>query len=193
MKTIIKMRVTASVMMILAGFAMAEDSKPLVDAGTLYVHGQLQENTCRLTMDSAWQDVDMGSTARADVNVVGKTALPITVKLYLHDCPELANWSTNITPMTTTISSIQPPYKARILGVSDEYNPELIKVVGASGIGLRLRNNQGKSVMLSRTGDAMLLNPGQDQVTFTIQAERTAATFIPGPYHAVIYFSMIYQ
>ncbi|HEX4502388.1 MAG TPA: fimbrial protein [Scandinavium sp.] len=182
-----------SILLAVMGNALAEDEHPLVDAGMLYVHGELQENTCRMAMDSAWQEVDLGSVSRADVNLVGKEAQPVTVKIYLRDCPELANWSTNITPMTTVFSSLQPPYKARFVGVADELNPELIKVVGASGIGLRLRDSQGKTIMLGRTGNAMLLNPGQDQVTFTLQPERTNAAFIPGPYHAVINFSMIYQ
>lgn len=171
----------------------AEDEVPLVDTGTLYVHGDLQENTCRMTMDSAWQDVDLGSTARADVNLLGKAAKPVTVKIYLHDCPELANWSTNITPMTTTLSSMQPPYKARFMAAADETNPDLIKVVGASGIGLRLRDSRGDTVKMSQMGDSILLNPGQDEVTFTLQPERTAAMFVAGPYYAVVNFSMIYQ
>lgn len=179
--------------LLLAAAAHAEDEKPLVDTGALYVHGDLLENTCRMTMDSAWQDVDLGSTSRADVNLVGKATKPVTVKIYLRDCPELPNWSTNITPMTTTISSMQPPYKARFVAVTDEFNPELIKVVGASGIGLRLRDNHGETVNLSRTSDSLLLNPGQDEVVFTLQPERTGAIFAPGPYHAVINFSMIYQ
>jgi type 1 fimbria pilin len=179
--------------LVLAGAAVAADEKPLVDTGQLYVHGDLQENTCRMEMDSAWQEVDLGSTARAEVNLVGRAAKPVTVKLYLHDCPELGNWSTNITPLTETVSTIQPPYRARFVAVSDASNPDLIAVTGASGIGLRLRDSRGKTMMLSRTGDTMLLNPGQDVVVFTLAPERTNAPFIAGPYHAVINFSLIYQ
>ena len=182
-----------TLLLVMVGGVSADDEKPLVDTGTLYVHGDLQENTCRMTMDSAWQDVDLGSTTHADVNLLGKAADPVTVKIYLRDCPELANWSTNITPMTTTISSLQPPYRARFMAVQDDNNPALIKVTGASGIGLRLRDSRGKTVMLSRNSDSILLNPGQDQVTFTLQPERTAAPFVAGPYHALVNFSMIYQ
>lgn len=178
--------------LVLAGPAAA-DEKPLADTGQLYVHGDLQENTCRLEMDSAWQEVDLGSTARADVNLVGRSAKPVTVKLYLRDCPVLGSWSTNITPLTETVSTMQPPYRARFVAVSDASNPDLVAVTGASGIGLRLRDSRGKTVMLSRTGDTMLLNPGQDEVVFTLAPERTNAPFIAGPYHAVINFSLIYQ
>lgn len=182
-----------SLLLAVSGAARAEEEKPLVDTGTLFVHGDLLENTCRMTMDSAWQDVDLGITSRADVNQAGKAADPVKVNIYLQDCPELANWSTNITPMTTTFSTQQPPYKARFTAVQDESNPALIKVTGASGIGLRLRDSRGETVMLSRNSDSILLNPGQNQVTFTLQPERTSAPFAAGPYHALINFSMIYQ
>lgn len=193
MNGMIKTTLLTALLLAVAGTASAEDEKPLVDTGMLYVYGDLQENTCRMTMDSAWQDVDLGSTSRADVNVVGKAATPVKVNIYLHDCPELASWSTNITPMTTTISALQPPYKARFMAVQDDNNPALIKVTGASGIGLRLRDSRGETVMLSRNSDSILLSPGQNQVTFTLQPERTAAPFVAGPYHALINFSMIYQ
>ncbi|ELY5829686.1 fimbrial protein [Cronobacter turicensis] len=172
--------------------AVAEE-KPSADTGALYVYGSLKENTCRLDMDSAWQEVDLGENARADFNVLGKSADPVTIKIYLRNCPELPSWSSNITPMTTTVSTMQPIYKASFTGAVDELNPELIKVFGASGIGLRLRDSRGKSVILSDDGDAVLLNPGQDQVIFTLAAERNGALFVPGPYHSVINFCMIYQ
>ncbi|WP_409339901.1 fimbrial protein [Lelliottia wanjuensis] len=187
-----KTLLATSLLMALTATASA-DEKPLVDTGALYVQGDLLENTCHMTMDSAWQDVDLGSTTRADVSLVGDTTQPVTVKIYLSDCPELPNWSTNITPMTTTASMMQPPYKARFVAVADENNPELIKVTGASGIGLRLRDSHGETVKLSRISDSQLLNPGQNEVVFTLQPERTGAIFVPGPYHAVINFSMIYQ
>lgn len=193
MNGIMKKIIVTGLLMASTAAVNAEDEKPLVDTGQLYVHGDLVENTCRLSMDSAWQDVDMGSISRADVSTLGEISKKIVVKLYLHDCPELASRSTNITPMTTTVSTQQPPYKARFVAVADDSNPDLIKVVGASGIGLRLRDNHGQAVNLSQTSDSHLLNPGQDQVVFTLEPERTNALFTPGPYHALVNFSMIYQ
>lgn len=182
-----------SLLMFMAATASAADEKPLVDTGTLYVHGDLLENTCRITMDSAWQDIDLGSTSRADVSLVGDATNPVTVKIYLHDCPELASRESNITPMTSTMSTRQPLYKARFVAVADGSNPDLIQVQGASGIALRLRDSYGETVKLSRMSDSLMLSPGQDEVVFTLQPERTGAAFAAGPYKAVINFSMIYQ
>ncbi|EPN9528026.1 fimbrial protein [Cronobacter malonaticus] len=163
------------------------------DGGELYVHGALRENTCRLEMDSAWQDVDLGDTARADVSLVGKVAKPVTVTLYLRDCPQIPTRSANITPLTHTRSSQQPAYQARFVAPTDPFNPDLIQVKGASGIGLRLKDSRGQTVKMAQQGDTVLLNPGQDSVTYTLQVERTASTLEPGPYHALIQFSMMYQ
>ncbi|ALB64144.1 Fimbrial protein [Cronobacter dublinensis 1210] len=171
--------------------AVADES--IVNGGEIYAYGVLRENTCRLDMDSAWQDVDLGDTARADVNIIGRMAKPVTVKLYLHDCPEIMTRSTNITPLTHTRSAQQPGYQARFIARADNSNPELISVTGASGIGLRLKDSRGQTVKLSRVSDTLLLNPGQDEMVFTLIPERTAAPFIAGPYHAVINFSLIYQ
>ncbi|ALB56271.1 type 1 fimbrial protein [Cronobacter universalis] len=169
------------------------DEPILADSGELYVHGVLRENTCRLEMDSAWQDIDLGDTTRADVNLVGKMTKPITVTLYLRDCPEIPTRSANITALTHTRSTQQPAYQARFVAVTDTMRPELIKVTGASGIGLRLKDSHGKTVKIDQPGDTVLLNPGQDSVSYTLQVERTNTPLIPGPYHALIQFSMMYQ
>ncbi|MDI7383823.1 fimbrial protein [Cronobacter dublinensis] len=169
------------------------DEPVSADGGALYVHGVMRENTCRLEMDSAWQDVDLGDISRADVSLVGKMAKPVTVTLYLRDCPEIPTHSANITPLTYTRSAQQPGYQARFIAPTDALNPDLIKVTGVSGIGLRLKDSQGKTVKMAQQGDTVLLNPGQDSVNFTLAAERTAAPLVAGPYHALINFSMRYE
>lgn len=169
------------------------DEPVSADGGALYVHGVMRENTCRLEMDSAWQDVDLGDISRADVSLVGKMTKPVTVTLYLRGCPEIPTRSANITPLTHTRSAQQPGYQARFVAPTDALNPDLIKVTGVSGIGLRLKDSQGKTVKMAQQSDTVLLNPGQDTVTYTLQTERTTAALVPGPYHALINFSMMYQ
>ncbi|EPH6761668.1 fimbrial protein [Cronobacter dublinensis] len=169
------------------------DEPASADGGALYVHGVMRENTCRLEMDSAWQDVDLGDISRADVSLVGKMAKPVTVTLYLRDCPEIPTHSANITPLTYTRSAQQPGYQARFIAPTDALNPDLIKVTGVSGIGLRLKDSHGQTVKMAQQGDTVLLNPGQDAVSFTLAPERTAAPLVAGPYHALINFSMIYE
>ncbi|ELQ6169041.1 fimbrial protein [Cronobacter dublinensis] len=169
------------------------DEPVSADGGTLYVHGVMRENTCRLEMDSAWQDVDLGDITRADVSLVGKMAKPVTVTLHLRDCPEIPTRSANITPLTHTRSAQQPAYQARFVAPADASNPDLIKVTGVTGIGLRLKDSRGQTVRMAQQSDTVLLNPGQDTVNFTLAPERTAAPLVAGPYHALINFNMRYE
>ncbi|EIS1618863.1 type 1 fimbrial protein [Salmonella enterica subsp. enterica serovar Sandiego] len=161
--------------------------------GEIYVHGILQENTCSLEMDSAWQEVDMGVTTHSMVNASGKRTQPVNVTLYLRDCPEVESWSVNNPTLTKTWSTLQPGYQARFEAVADESNPDLIAVKGASGVGLRMRDNHGRTVKLSAPSSTVLLSPGQNEVKYALEPVRTQAVFRPGAYYALIYFSMNYQ
>ncbi len=186
-------KIVVSGLLLTTYLVKADEPATYTDSGVLFVHGALRENTCRLEMDSAWQDVNLGNTLRADVNQPGKSAGPVTVKIYLRDCPEITTQSTNITPLTTTQSTLQPGYQAQFTARLEQNNPDLIAVTGASGIGLRLKDSRGQTVKLSDISNTLLLYPGQDEVTFTLAAERTAAPFIPGPFYALVNFSMFYQ
>lgn len=161
-------------------------------AGLLYVKGTLSEGTCRMSMESEWQEVNLGNATRADLKILRQTdATPITI--YLDDCPGKVSTLINPILMTQARNAGGTAYQARFVAVADETNPDLIKVKGASGIGLLLRDEEGRKVRLSQRGYPILLAPGRNQVTYTIQPARTLAEFVPGAYHAVINFSMMYQ
>lgn len=168
-----------------------ESSVP--DTGEIYVHGMVYENTCRMEMDSSAQDIDMGEVNRAQLNASPKGANGKLLKIYLRDCPEINTWSPNISTLKTTRSQLQPGYQATFLAQMDESAPDLIKVHGASGLGLRLRDANGKTVLLSRQSDTLLLSPRQDQIVYTIYPEKDQAMFVPGEYHALLSLSMYYQ
>ncbi|CCK11940.1 Fimbrial protein [Cronobacter sakazakii 680] len=169
------------------------DEPVSADGGTLYVHGALRENTCRLEMDSAWQDVDLGNITRADVNLVGKMTKPIPVTLYLRDCPEIPTRSANITPLTHTRSTQQPAYQARFFGCDRYAEAGAYQSDGRIRHRVAVEDSRGQTVNMGQQGDTVLLNPGQDSVTYTLQVERTNAPLVPGSYHALIHFSMMYQ
>lgn len=161
--------------------------------GLFYVQGTLTEGTCRMSMDSDWQEVDLGNTVLADLKKVGQAGNSTSVNIFLEDCPGHITNITNPVTLTQTRVVGGTVYQARFIAVADETNQNLIKVKGASGIGLQLRDNQGQEVKLSQRGYPVLLAPGQSQVTYTLQPVRTRAEFVPGAYHAIINFSMIYQ
>lgn len=161
--------------------------------GLLYVQGTLTEGTCRMSMESDWQEVDLGNTVLADIKTYGQTGHSTSIKIFLEDCPGQITNVTNSATLTQTRVAGGTIYQARFIAVADETNPNLIKVKGASGIGLQLRDDQGREVKLSQRGYPILLAPGQNEVTFSLQPVRTRSEFVAGAYHAIINFSMIYQ
>lgn len=175
-----------------SSFCVAED---IVDGenGTLNVYGTLVENTCHLSLDSAWQDIDMGVITRSDVKNIGSIGPETTLKIHLDDCPEITSWSSNITPMTHTVSTMQPAYQASFYSVADEKNPALIKVYGVTGVGLLLRDNQGKAINISRESNSILIPQGQSELIYTIQPVRDSGKFVAGSFHSLLNFSINYR
>jgi len=77
--------------------------------------------------------------------------------------------------------------------VSAPDTPELIKVEGASGVGLRLLDAQGNDVRLGRTAPAWFVSPGDNQLTYYIRPERTAAPLRPGAFRASLNVNLSYD
>ncbi|QWZ48824.1 fimbrial protein [Enterobacter bugandensis] len=175
-----------------SSYCLADDSNN-GENGVLDVHGALVENTCHLSLDSAWQDVELGVISHSDLEHAGDVGPGTELSIYLEDCPEISSWSTNITPMTHTVSTLQPSYQATFDAVADEYNSTLVKVVGASGIGLMIKDSLGRKVAISRNSDSVLLAPGQNRLNYTIQPVRDSGIFSAGNFHSVINFGISYN
>lgn len=77
--------------------------------------------------------------------------------------------------------------------VRDADNPQLVKVQGVSGLGLRLEDEHGREVRLGSRGAPLLLTPGQSALTYRVATERTLAELIAGRYRAVVDFHLSYD
>ncbi|MBP5100589.1 hypothetical protein CLA18_18085 [Pseudomonas protegens] len=77
--------------------------------------------------------------------------------------------------------------------VSDPDTPGLIKVVGASGLGLRVQDIQGRNLHLGQTAPVWFVTPGDSQLTYYIRPERTAAVLRPGAFRASLNVSLAYD
>lgn len=161
--------------------------------GLLYVDGTLTESPCRLSMDSAWQDVSLGNTPRGDISRPGQVGTPVQFTLYLQDCPEQDYVAANMTTLTKTRSLNQSGFQVSFIAPQDIANPGLIKVDGVAGMALRLQDKYGQLVNISQYSAGTLLAPGQNQVTYTLAPQRTPGVFVPGAYHAVINYFIRYQ
>lgn len=163
------------------------------DTGEILIRGQLLENTCRLSLDSVQQEVDLGALSKADIASFGQEGHPVNVVIHLQDCPETDFISRNAMSLTNARGLGQPGYSARIISVADDNNPNLIKVIGAKGFGLRLRDDQGREIHLASNQNIRFLESGQDDIIFKLSPVRTNEKFEPGAYHSFINFSLSYQ
>ncbi|MEL5640079.1 fimbrial protein [Serratia ureilytica] len=162
--------------------------------GVLYVSGALAESACRLEMDSARQDIVLGDIGTGRLAQLGDRGTPVKFELRLRDCQRgsaavrderngALNWALD-----------QPAVRIGFTAPIDADNPQLVKVVGASGFGLRLLDSLGRDARLgSRGAPLWIAPPGTDVLTYTIAPERTSALLQSGAYQAIVDFNLSYD
>lgn len=180
---------------LLASGPVAADDVVLADDeyGLLQVYGALTESTCRLVMNSAWQEVDMGTTATSELKKPGDQGPAVRLEYRLEDCfPSLASnreaWRGNL-----LWSHEQPSVSISFITPVEVLNPSLIRVSGTRGIALRLTDRYHHYVRLGNEGQPLLLEPGGNTLFYYITPERTSAPLVAGAWHALIHFRINYD
>lgn len=161
--------------------------------GSLYVHGALTESACRLDMTSAHQDVALGEVGTGRLQTIGARGEPVRVELRLADCLRSPAGSRDARTGGLTWADNQPAVTVSFRATRDADNPQLVKALGVSGLGLRLETGQGEDVRLGSRGKPLLLTPGQDTLNYTVTPERTPAPLMAGSYRAVVDFHLSYD
>lgn len=161
--------------------------------GVLHVHGALTESACRLDMASAWQEIFLGEVGTGRLRKTGNHGTPVAMRFKLQDC--LSVPSRNVDPRlgTSHWSANQPAVSISFSALRDEDNPQLVKVQGAGGLGLRLTDVQGRDVRLGSRGVPLLLEPGGNELTYNIIPERTKMPLQPGEYRAQVNLGLSYD
>ncbi|MFP2693926.1 fimbrial protein [Enterobacter ludwigii] len=161
--------------------------------GHLHVHGALTESACRLEMNSAWQEVDMGTTATGELKKPGDQGTPVRVEIRLEDClPSPTSvrdaWSGDL-----LWSRDQPSVTVSFVAPRELFNPGLVRITGASGVALRLTDRLHRSVRLNGEGHPLLLDPGGNTLFYYIAPERTPTPLVAGAWQALIHFRLNYD
>jgi type 1 fimbria pilin len=185
----------AGLVMLSAGAHAAQADNWNVEGehGVLRVSGALTEGACRLDMQSATQSVVLGNTETASLRRVGDRGAPVAVQLYLRDCLASGGRQTDVRTGARTRSSRQPVVTVTFRGVQDADNPALLKVRGASGLGMRLLDSEKRDVRLGSRGVPQYLNPYNSELTYYVVPERTRAPLMAGAYRAVVDFQLSYD
>lgn len=186
-------KVCGLALMLLSGSINAADKVVDGNYGLLHVRGALTESACRLAMDSAWQEVDMGTTATGVLKKPGDQGTPVRVEIRLEDClPSPTSvrdaWSGDL-----LWSRDQPSVTVSFVAPGELFNPGLIRVTGASGLALRLTDRLQRAVRLNGEGHPLLLEPGGNTLFYYIAPERTAAPLVAGAWQALIHFRLNYD
>ena len=161
--------------------------------GVLQVHGALTESACRLDMESAWQDISLGEIGTGRLQNVGDRGTPVAFELQLRDCLRSPAGSRDSRTGALSWADNQPAVTVSFRTTLDAGNPQLVKVQGVSGLGLRLEDGRGQDVRLGSRGEPLLLTPGQNALSYSVTPERTAANLAAGAYRATVDFSLSYD
>jgi type 1 fimbria pilin len=163
------------------------------NVGVLHVQGALTESACRLDMTSAWQEVSLGEIGTGRLQSLGARGNPVQVQLKLRDCVASLSRNPDARSGNQYWSQGQPSVAVGFTAPADAGNPELIKVNGASGIGLRLTDSANRAVILGARNTPIFVTPRQDQLTYNIALERTAAPLVAGRFWSQISFRLNYD
>lgn len=169
----------------------ADDS--LAQTAEFQVSGTLLESACFLDPSSAYQALSMGDLSTAHLPHVGDQGAPVALHLKLQGCVRSNGGRQDEQQGTLAWSAIEPVATLVFKAVADADTPELIRVIGAEGFGLRLFDVQGNDVRLSRPAPAWFVSPGDSQLTYYIRPERTAAPLRPGTFRASLNVNLAYD
>lgn len=147
---------------------------PVSADGEIEVHGKLQEGPCLVSMRSAFQDVVLDNTALANLHNPGDTGKPQQIILHLLGC-------------RTTETEMELLFLAK----ADLDDPNLLKIDGISGVGLRLLNRDGRMIIPGIEHKA-LFTVGNDLV-YTVIPVRTTAPMSTGNFSAAVNFGIRYE
>lgn len=164
-----------------------------VQTAELQVIGSLHESACYLGTSSGHQTLDLGDLSTANLAQIGDQGRPVTLQLKLQGCVRSEGGRRDERLGTLLWSASEPVATLAFSAVSDPDAPELIKVAGAAGFGLRVQDVSGHNLDLGQTAPLWFVSPGDSQLTYYIRPERTAAALRPGAFRASLNVNLTYD
>ncbi|MGO0705722.1 fimbrial protein [Pseudomonas sp. B16120] len=172
---------------------LAQAADGLAQTAEIQVTGTLLESACYLDPVSAYQTLQMGDLSTVRMARIGDQGAPLALQLKLQGCMRSEGGRRDQAHGVLVWSAIEPVATLTFSAVADADSPELIKVSGAEGFGLRLLDVQGNDVHLGREAPAWFVSPGDNHLTYYIRPQRTAAPLRPGSFHASLNVNLAYD
>lgn len=161
--------------------------------GLLEVKGELVDSPCRLSMDSWDQTVDLGTLSTTDLSSPGARSQPLNFTVHLEGCLVASGRQYDERTGAITRGIDQPVVNVSFVAPADFSDPSLLKLSGVEGIALRMMDDRNSDIRLGSRGVPRLLTPGENQLRWTVVAERTPQVLVPGAFRAVADFRLSYD
>lgn len=167
----------------------------LVDGehGEVRIHGRLSEGACLLDMRSEFQQVELGMISTSQLARPGESGQPTTFQIILHQCTRSGGEQRDRYTGTLTHDAIQPVVTLSFMGDTDPLMPELLKISGAQGIGLKLTDPLGRVIVPGESGEPQFITPENNVLTYSVAPVRTSAPLRMGEFRAVTNFEVNYD
>ena len=162
-------------------------------SGVLNVYGSLQNAPCALDMSSAYQDVDLGSVSRSQLQRPGDGATAVAFQLRFVDCQRASGSLQSERTGNLVWSASEPVVSVAFVAPADADDPRLVKVQGVTGMGLLLTDALGRDAALGSRGEPLFLQYGNDTLTWNVQPVRTSAALSNGAFRAAVDFRLVYE
>ena len=162
-------------------------------SGVLNVFGALHNAPCALDMSSAYQDVDLGTVARSQLQRPGDQATPVAFQLRFVDCQRASGSLQSEHTGNLVWSAYQPVVSVAFVAPADADDPRLVKVQGVTGMGLQLTDALGRDAGLGGRGEPLYLQHGNDTLTWHVRPVRTSAALSNGAFRAAVDFRLVYE
>ncbi|WP_369309450.1 fimbrial protein [Providencia rettgeri] len=161
--------------------------------GKIFVYGSLTESACHLSMDSAFQSVDLGNVGTASLKAVGAQGNKTPINIELLDCIETPTALRNDKSGNVTWSTSQPGMKIRFIAPVAPFRPNIATVEGITGLGLQITTPKGKEIDFGEYSEPQLISYGQNILTYYVAPVRIAEKLQAGAYRSVISFQITYE
>jgi len=158
---------------------VAQPRNEFSQTGKVHFVGGLLSTPCSLSVESQEQWIELGNTAASQFRHQGDRGPEVRFSLNFKDCLMGASgWQQGAESLKYPANSLAYTTGEQLVafsfaGVPNDENVELLKLNGALGMGLRLRDAMARPVPLNQRINSFFLQPGDNTLTFSASLEST--------------------
>lgn len=163
--------------------------------GDLHFGGALVAASCRISLDTPEQTIDMGEHNTHEFRSVGDTTAPVTFGIHIQDCLT-THYINNPYTMTQNTNTEGSLVRIAFFGEgAGAEAPELLGGGGLHGVGLRLMDSEGHLLPLGHDSDPLPLHLKNDTLPLQVALQSTAPQrdIHLGHFHTMATFRLSYR